>query len=72
MDRLAVSPCIRNVGPGKVTRIKSSSLPEQGEMEEFRKSFKVPKSLENYGLVRFDSKYNPWSLEWNVAVDWEG
>ncbi|KAK4014888.1 hypothetical protein OUZ56_027398 [Daphnia magna] len=26
----------------------------------------------NYGMVRFDSKYNPWSLEWNVAVDWEG
>lgn len=47
-------------------------LPEQGELEEFRRRVAVLKSLEDYGLVRFDSKYNPWSLEWNVEVDYEG
>lgn len=47
-------------------------LPEQGGLDEFRNRIKIIKSLEDYGMVRFDSKYNPWSLEWNVAVDWEG
>jgi hypothetical protein len=47
-------------------------LPEQGGIYEFHSRIKVIKALEDYGMVRFDSKYNPWSLEWNVAVDWEG
>ncbi|XP_046656729.1 uncharacterized protein LOC124349858 [Daphnia pulicaria] len=47
-------------------------LPEQGGIDEFHRRIKVIKALEDYGMVRFDSKYNPWSLEWNVAVDWEG
>ena len=47
-------------------------LPKEDGMEEFRKRINVLKSLEDYGLVRFDSKYNPWSFDWNVVVDWEG
>lgn len=47
-------------------------LPERGGLDEFRRRVGILKSLEDYGLVRFDSKFNPWSLKWNVAIDWEG
>ena len=47
-------------------------LPEQGGLEEFRQCVRILKSLEDYGLVRFDSKYNPWSINWNPDVDYEG
>ena len=35
-------------------------LPEQGTLEEFRERVAVLKSIEDYGMARFDSKYNPW------------
>ncbi len=47
-------------------------LPEQGGLEEFRNRIRILKSLEDYGLVRFDSKYNPSSLDWNPDIDWDG
>lgn len=47
-------------------------LPEQEDLREFQSRVAVLKSLEDYGLMRFDSKYNPWSVEWNTVVDYEG
>lgn len=36
----------------------------QSQLDDLRRRVKVLQSLEDYGLVRFDSKYNPWSLDW--------
>ena len=46
-------------------------LPKQGGLQAFRKRINILKALEDYGLVRFSSKYHPWSLDWNSAVHLE-
>lgn len=35
-------------------------LPASDQIEEYREKAKVLRSLENMGMVRFDSKFNPW------------
>lgn len=37
-------------------------------LDEYRKLARILQSLENYGLVRFDSKRNPWSVEVGKAT----
>ena len=47
-------------------------LPEKGGLDQFRSRAAVLRSLEEYGMIRFDSKYNPWSADWNTDVDFQG
>ena len=42
-------------------------LPSNSSLQEYRKMVAVVKSLEDAGMIRFDSKLNPWVME-NVAV----
>lgn len=46
-------------------------LPNHDRIDEFRSHIEIIKSLEDYGLVRFDSKNNQWSIEQNSNVDGE-
>jgi len=52
-------------------------LSSSNSMEEFRSAVALLKSMEDSGLVRFDSKYNPWfkmeipSLNYNGPVGFE-
>ncbi|KAI9562582.1 hypothetical protein GHT06_010037 [Daphnia sinensis] len=43
-------------------------------LDEIRQNIKTLKSLEDYGLVRFDSKFNPWSNDLKIIdnVEWWG
>lgn len=47
---------------------------EESRLEDIRQRIKIIKSLEDYGLVRFESKYNPWSYSLNTIdnFDWMG
>ena len=49
-------------------------LRDDDTLDEIRQRVKILKSLEDYGLVRFDSKTNPLSLDWKVidGADWLG
>jgi hypothetical protein len=37
-------------------------------LDQYRKVASILQSLENYGLIRFDSKRNPWSVGVGKAV----
>lgn len=39
-------------------------LPTNGSINEFYQLIGILRSLENYGMVRFDSKLNPFSEQW--------
>jgi hypothetical protein len=53
-------------------------LPEWNSIQEFRELMKIVRSLEKTGMVRFDSKYNPWYIGnftrlqlWNQPAGYE-
>lgn len=52
----------------------SSCEPPSVSLDSIRQRVNVIKSLEDYGLVRFDSKFNPWSNHLKIVdgVDWWG
>lgn len=47
---------------------------QDNRLDDVRSNIKILKSLEDYGLVRFDSKFNPWSNNWKLIdnAEWWG
>lgn len=64
------------ISSGMMDRVRQLGLeihlPRGEGLEGLRRRVSIIKSLEDYGLVRFYSKYNLASLRKNNMVDWEG
>ena len=55
------------ISSGMLSKVKQLTvefhLPKNGSLQVYRDMVAVVKSLEDFGMVRFDSKYNPWVME---------
>ena len=58
---------------GMLSKVKQLSaefhLPKDGSLQDYRQVVAIIKSLEDFGMVRFDSKYNQWSMEKVPVLD---
>lgn len=46
-------------------------LPPKGNVDEFHRLIGILRSLENYGMIRFNSKLNPFSEQWMETLQSE-
>ena len=64
------------VSSGMIKKVRQMGieihLPRDDGLEHYRKLMSIMKAIEDSGMVRFDSKYNPWFMDSVPALNYTG